>query len=224
MSDIHGMYEKYLKMLEIIRFSDDDDLYILGDVIDHGEQSVELMFDIMERPNVFPLYGNHELMAQQVLDVMFNGENNDQPAPVEDMIFDWTKNGGAATLESISQLSYSDRLRVLDYFTDLVKYSVCEIDDKTYYMVHAGFDNFSPQRSISDYSIDELVWHTPDSGYRYFDDKDTCVIAGHKPTLNINGHPDIIHKNGNILIDCGAFIEGGRLACLCLDNMKEFYV
>lgn len=24
MSDIHGMYEKYLKMLDVIKFSDDD--------------------------------------------------------------------------------------------------------------------------------------------------------------------------------------------------------
>ena len=87
MSDIHGMYEKYIKMLEVIRFSDDD-LYIPGDVIDHGEQSVELIFDIMARPNVFPLYGNHELMAKQVLDEMFNSENDDQPAAQHLGLFD----------------------------------------------------------------------------------------------------------------------------------------
>lgn len=33
-----------------------------------------------------------------------------------------------------------------------------------------------------------------------------------------------IYKNNNhIAIDCGA-VFGGRLGCLCLDTMKEFYV
>ena len=34
MSDIHGQYDKYLAMMDKIRFSDDDHLYIIGDVID----------------------------------------------------------------------------------------------------------------------------------------------------------------------------------------------
>ena len=36
MSDIHGEYEKYLKMLDLIGFRDEDELYVLGDVIDRG--------------------------------------------------------------------------------------------------------------------------------------------------------------------------------------------
>jgi len=43
MSDLHGKYEKFLQMLDTIHFSDDDDLYILGDVVDRGPQSVELL-------------------------------------------------------------------------------------------------------------------------------------------------------------------------------------
>ena len=43
MSDIHGQYDKYLAMLDKIAFSDDDTLYILGDVLDRGEEPVELL-------------------------------------------------------------------------------------------------------------------------------------------------------------------------------------
>ncbi len=32
MSDLHGQYDKYYKMLEMIGFSDQDDFYILGDI------------------------------------------------------------------------------------------------------------------------------------------------------------------------------------------------
>ena len=33
MSDIHGEYDKYRKMLEQIDFCDEDTLYVLGDVV-----------------------------------------------------------------------------------------------------------------------------------------------------------------------------------------------
>ena len=36
MSDIHGMAHLLKQMLEKIRFSDEDQLYILGDMIDRG--------------------------------------------------------------------------------------------------------------------------------------------------------------------------------------------
>lgn len=36
MSDIHGEADRFHAMLEKIHFSDDDTLYILGDVIDRG--------------------------------------------------------------------------------------------------------------------------------------------------------------------------------------------
>lgn len=36
-SDIHGELDKLERMLELIRFSDADHLYIIGDVIDRGD-------------------------------------------------------------------------------------------------------------------------------------------------------------------------------------------
>ena len=36
MSDLHGQYNAFLKMLELINFTDEDELYILGDIIDRG--------------------------------------------------------------------------------------------------------------------------------------------------------------------------------------------
>ena len=224
MSDIHGMYDKYIKMLKLIEFSDDDDMYIIGDVIDRGEHSAEVLSDMMERPNVYPVIGNHELMAMNVLDIMFNGERKKQPVSFDDMLSDWIINGGLFTLESISGLSEDRRLDVLDYLSEFTNYETVDIEDRTYIMVHSGFDNFSPERKLTDYSVHELVWHRTDPDIRYFADKDIYVISGHTPTFGICGEPRIIHGNGNILIDCGACFEKGKLACLCLDTMEEFYV
>ncbi len=223
MSDIHGMYDKYMKMLEVIGLSEDDDLYILGDVIDRGDSSAEVLLDMMNRPNVNPIIGNHEVMAIDVLDIQFGGEKEDQPADFDDMMDNWLINGGMPTLTSISKLSYDKRLDVFDYLSDFTNYEKACIDDKLYILVHSGFDNFSPDRRLSDYSTNELVWHSPDPEFRYFKDESIFVVSGHIPTININGRPEIIHKCGNILIDCGACFENGRLACLCLDTMEEFY-
>lgn len=49
MSDIHGRYDKYLKMTDLIGFKEDDSLYILGDVIDRGADRIKILLDIMER-------------------------------------------------------------------------------------------------------------------------------------------------------------------------------
>ena len=62
-SDIHGCYEEYIELLEIINFSEDDTLYILGDICDRGEKPMEIYNDIMARNNVIPLFGNHEHLA-----------------------------------------------------------------------------------------------------------------------------------------------------------------
>ena len=56
MSDVHGEYEKYRRMLEKIRFSDEDTLYILGDVVDRGPEPVKLLQDMAVRENVFPIH------------------------------------------------------------------------------------------------------------------------------------------------------------------------
>ena len=92
-------------------------------------------------------------------------------------------------------------------------------------MVHAGLGNFSPNKSMWKYELNELVWERTDYEVPYFDDK--YVITGHTPTMLIIGNPKLgyIYKaNNHIAIDCGCSFKEGRLACLRLEDMKEFYV
>lgn len=53
MSDIHGEYEKYLQMLQLIKFSDEDELFVLGDVLDRGPEPIKLIMDMMSREKMF---------------------------------------------------------------------------------------------------------------------------------------------------------------------------
>ena len=59
-SDIHGNYKKFLDLLEQINFKDEDILYLLGDLVDYGEESMELIEDVSLRLNVYPIAGEHD--------------------------------------------------------------------------------------------------------------------------------------------------------------------
>ena len=49
-SDIHGQYEKLVKLLEVINLNSTDELYILGDIIDRGPEIVKVVDLVMSTP------------------------------------------------------------------------------------------------------------------------------------------------------------------------------
>ena len=71
MSDLHGCFDKYLLMLEKIKLSEKDTLYILGDVVDRGADGVRILLDIAKPNNVVLLRGNHDDTALIILKNLF---------------------------------------------------------------------------------------------------------------------------------------------------------
>ena len=67
MSDIHGEYNMYIKMLEKINFTEKDRLFIIGDVIDRGLNSIDVIEHIRKHKNIYLLKGNHEAMMVDAL-------------------------------------------------------------------------------------------------------------------------------------------------------------
>ena len=90
-SDIHGELDKLERMMELIRFSDADHLYIIGDVIDRGVMGVDILRLIMAAPNMTMLLGNHEQMCLDTL-----GPKNEFGA--RDL---WRQNGGMPTYREL---------------------------------------------------------------------------------------------------------------------------
>ena len=76
-SDIHGEYGKFMELLDIIHFSDEDILYVLGDVVDRGKNPVKTLLKMMEMPNVIPIAGNHEQMMLECMSVLIKGNHDD---------------------------------------------------------------------------------------------------------------------------------------------------
>ena len=228
MSDLHGEYEKYRKMLEKIRFSDQDTLYVLGDVVDRGPEPVKLLKDMAGRENVFPIMGNHDAMACRLLKILLveiteeNAENHIDGGLMRELM-EWMADGGDQTMKDFRRIGAEERADLLDYLGDFSLYETVDAGDRTFILVHAGLHHFAPGRRLSSYRPDELLFEKQDYGRQYFEDPSVFIVAGHTPTLSIAGKAEIYRENNNILIDCGAAFEGGRLACLCLDTMEEYY-
>jgi len=154
-SDIHGHFDLFKKMLDDINFSDQDTLYILGDVIDRGNNCVDIIRYIIKHPNIKLLVGNHELM-------MFAHQNQ-----IEEYDF-WLygNNGGQTTKEQFSKLSKEEK-RVFD--ACLFRLSALQIEiklNKTYLLSHSAF--VSKEGTIDRWwldvplsTVEYVTWYSP---------------------------------------------------------------
>ena len=228
-SDIHGNYNAYMDMLKKIQFDDDDMLYILGDILDRGPNPIQVILDVMKRPNVEVLAGNHCVMALECLSFLLKEITQESLADLDREMFgkllNWRQNGASTTIKEFLKYDRSIQQEILAFISELDVYDEIEVAGKTFILVHAGLGNFSPEKQLWEYELNELVWDRPDYEKMYFSDK--YVISGHTPTLAIecNSKPGYIYQaNHHIVIDCGSSFPGGRLACLHLEDMKEFYV
>lgn len=226
MSDFHGEYDKYIGMLEQIDFNDNDTLYVLGDVIDRGSGGIRILQDMMLRANVVPLIGNHELMAvnclnllnQEITEDLINSFDSEKI----DSLSSWFLNEGMITLKEFKKLAAQERQDIIDYLKEFRLYETLKIKDRKFILVHAGLGD--EPKALDDYDINELVWQRPDFERKLFEDPNIYIVVGHTPTPLLSGEAEIYYHNNYIAIDCGAVFEGGRLACLCLDTMTEYYI
>lgn len=228
-ADIHGEYAKYKTMLDKIAFSSNDTLYVLGDVVDRGQHPIKLLRDMASRNNVYPLLGNHEAVALDVLKHLMVEITDENYATHMDTaalshLLDWQEDGGATTLREFQKLSIEERYDLLDYMEDFALYDVVDVGINTFILCHAGFQNFSKSRDLESYLPHELILGRHNYERQYFNDSSIYIVTGHTSTLSITGYPSIYINMNNIAIDCGAAYPNGRLACLCLDTMEEFYV
>ena len=221
-SDIHGMWDKYQNMLKLINFSAEDELYILGDVIDRGEDGIKILQDIRRHTNMHLLMGNHELMAVQTLFAKDENEWN------EKMIV-WAMNGGEGTYYSLLELPEEEQKELAELLITLPDCMEVEVNEHMFHLVH-GFPADT---------LEKQVWTRPELNTKN-PFKDKTLIVGHTPVILLHGNPDkyihmlrekgkhveIEHAEGFIDIDCGcgSGIPEERLACLRLDDMEEFYV
>ena len=85
-ADLHGCYQQYQMLLEKIQFSEKDELYVLGDVVDRGPEPIKVLQDMMKRTNVIFILGNHDFIMYTLmkkLSVEITEENYDKHLTTE---------------------------------------------------------------------------------------------------------------------------------------------
>ena len=199
-SDAHGHVRALDRALEQISFGDDDELYVLGDMIDRGPDPVEVLRLVHSLPRTYVLMGNHESM---MLSTLATGDQVD--------LLTWEMNGGSTTAAGLDACGHQEYVELVDWIDNLPLYDVVEVGGRTYLLVHAGIDalalrgylataGFGPsegygsvpadvlREAVSRQDPDDLLWIRGEfwgepTGLVGPDGKGPVVIAGHTPTV-----------------------------------------
>ena len=226
MSDLHGNYDGFMSILKQINFSEKDELYIDGDVVDRGRDGIKILQYMMMQPNIYPIIGNHEYALMQVLDFVTQEITEDSISKIDEKtlqnIIEYQNIGGQVTLDEFHKLSKEEQQDIMEYLEEFTAYEEITVCGKSFVIIHAGFINFNLNRRLDDYQLYELIFKAPDYEKVYF--KDKYLVTGHLPTRAIEGaKPDEIYiANNHIAIDCASGY-GGKVGCIRLDDFKCFY-
>ncbi|MCL2773394.1 MAG: metallophosphoesterase [Oscillospiraceae bacterium] len=246
MSDLHGCYDEFLQMLEVINFSSDDNLIIIGDVVDRGPVSVKLLQNVTARKNIRLLMGNHEwfmlgTIKRLPVDVTFDNfkeyideeieltNDNVNEYLTEYSYRNWIYNGGGSTFNEYLSLSVPERTDLIKFLDSLFYYYELTVENQKYMLVHSVPAGFEKEKPMEDYEPFDLLFSRIEKDEwngNFYDDK--IMIVGHTPTFFIDKKyaGKIYRKKRAINIDCGCVYKdyGGKLGCLRLEDMKEYYI
>ena len=145
-SDWHGCYDVGMKVLNFLK--PEDTLYFIGDVIDRGPRSIDLLKEMVKRPNVIMLAGNHEEMMINAMPSYkaFRDDFNQKNWTVTDESYEWLDNwnwnGGQATQRQLDEMSPQE-INELFYILNSKMYNksltyITKQED-TIILEHAGF-------------------------------------------------------------------------------------
>jgi serine/threonine protein phosphatase 1 len=187
--DVHGHFDGLMRLMEAIAPGADDQIYFVGDLIDRGPKSAQVIQFVQEHG--YPcVMGNHE---QLLIEAFPDGK------PFTPGLGAWLHSGGQTTVNSFSD---ADRLlQHLDWFRALPSY----LDLGDIWLVHAGVH---PQMAIAEQSPQEFCWIREEFHsipQPYFPDK--LIITGHTITFTLPGvRPGMLAQGqGWLDIDTGAY-------------------
>ena len=228
MGDIHGYYGRFEQMLKKINFSDEDELYITGDVIDRGSMGIKVLNYVMKHDNIHMVMGNHEHMMMCYLeDIPFYGMKGTK----EETRDIWFSNGGEVTLDEYMKCSEEKQNEIRKFIRNMNYEYHITVGNKKVRILHAYPADISKydmrnQLQIIQYHS-SVIWDRPDAFEKFHVEDDEIVFIGHTPVFYYGVHGKIYKFSQNVYdIDCGmaGMYPKRCLACVRIDDMKEFYV
>jgi serine/threonine protein phosphatase 1 len=202
-----------MRLLKTIEFNEGDTLYLLGDIIDRGENSLKCLEISRLIPNIICLMGNHEKM---LVDYFIKNDN------------EWLKHGGRETIQQV--VKKHGKAKAVDYWYQLLQWlqglpALIEISvsGTLYSLSHAGFNS---SQSLDSQTTNDFL-ENRENFYYCPALKERHWVFGHTPTALLRNSSDCSVWKDPVYadktnIDCGC-VYGGALAALRLDDGKIFY-
>jgi serine/threonine protein phosphatase 1 len=178
--DIHGCFNSTKALLEKLEVYPEATLIFIGDYIDRGPQSMQVVDFLIEYSNqrecIF-LRGNHE---QMLLDAVHRNESSM-----------WIRNGGDTTMQSYN-LSFDD-LTFPESHMEFYDKTKLYFESETHFFVHAGVPiDITLKESISD----PKHYHTFLWGRDHINAFETpwekTIVFGHTPMPNPIRRPKML--------------------------------
>lgn len=226
-SDVHGGFDELIEGIEKIKFKEDDELYILGDILDKGPDSFKVLDYVMNTDNINLIKGNHEYMLQLAIEK-------------DERIRDYINIEGKKKIEEIKKRGNEYFKKVYSYIKNLPYYIILNDD---ILLLHGGINidiNDSKEKilkklknkeSEEEILINRSLWiDTFDNELKKedFGSKEFNIIIGHTPMQNIFKKINEIGIRENrfgkkvICLDTGVFSSykesQGRLSFIQLDK------
>lgn len=213
-ADIHGENKKFRKALKSVSLKKSDILVLIGDLIDRGTESKQVLDTILLLKesgftNIVYIRGNHE---QMLLDSI-EDENKE---------YIWIKNGGDKTLKSF-RVNFASQIP--DIYIRLLNSSILYYEHDNYFFVHAGL-NFELEDPLQD--IHSLMWirNISIELYKKSSFSSKKIIHGHTP-IERSKILNNLKNNKIINLDNGIYLkkeEFGKLTIADLTNNKILFI
>lgn len=210
--DVHGRFDLLTTLVDAL--PQDVSIICVGDLLDRGEFSKDVLDFVMQHDRVTSLMGNHE---QLLLDFLSSPERDGHR---------WLRNGGLQTLYSfgvsgVSETSGTEALTCArdSFYAAMGEERVawlagleCVAWSGNVAVVHAGADPHTP---LEEHAPETFIWGHPE--FRRVPRKDGFwIVHGH----TIVDRPKI--QDGRISIDTGAYATGQLTAAIFTPDGVEF--
>ena len=200
-SDVHGHLAPLQRLFERVAPSADDTIFMLGDMVDRGPDPVGVMRFCHDLPGAHVLMGNHEDLMMSYM----HAQND----PVARM--NWEINGSGPTMAGLQALDAMVRDELLDWVGSLPVSALAQVGERPYILVHAGIrsEGLKPRPAwtlddlrqlIAEQDIEDLLWIREEfwgapTGLLDSEGKGPIVIAGHTPTVYLEGMADVLERS-----------------------------
>jgi len=200
--DIHGRIEALQQVLKLSKFDyQNDKLILLGDVVDGGYNTYEVVEELLKIKNRIFVVGNHDVWFNNYFDTGYS-------------LPEWETQGGENTKNS-----YIKHLEIKEAHKQFFKKGWYWYNIDNMLFVHGGFD---PLMGVENTDYNTLIWDRDliKFAQKHKIDKWSYVFVGHTTTQTY-GSMEPVWFNNLCMMDTGAGWNG-RLTIMDIET-KDYW-